>query len=304
MASRRRSRPSPDRSTPCAASTSTSPPARSSACSDRTAPARPRRCGCSPPCSTPSAGTATVAGADLLRESREMRRRIGYVAQVGGDPRRRHPRRRGARRAGPPAGDGKAAARARVAELAPRLDLAGLEGRDADRALGRPAPALRRRARADALAAARLPRRADDRASTRRAAPTSGSTSARCATTSASRSCSPRTTSTRPTRWPTAARHRPRRDRRRRHAGQPQGRASPATSISLAGRRATSPSPQQVAARGRRVPRQRRRRRPPRCSRSTRGATAVPPLLRALDARPPAAGVGAGAADRRSTTSS
>jgi len=35
---------------------------------------------------TPTSGTATVAGADLLRESRDIRRRIGYVAQVGGIP--------------------------------------------------------------------------------------------------------------------------------------------------------------------------------------------------------------------------
>jgi hypothetical protein len=32
----------------------------------------------------PSAGQATVAGADLLREWVEVRRRIGYVAQSGG----------------------------------------------------------------------------------------------------------------------------------------------------------------------------------------------------------------------------
>src|SRR3954453_13606944 len=34
----------------------------------------------------PSSGTATVAGADLIREPREVRRRIGYVAQVGSTP--------------------------------------------------------------------------------------------------------------------------------------------------------------------------------------------------------------------------
>ena len=31
----------------------------------------------------PTSGTATVAGADLRREPREVRRRIGYVAQIG-----------------------------------------------------------------------------------------------------------------------------------------------------------------------------------------------------------------------------
>ena len=35
---------------------------------------------------TPSAGTATVAGADVTTESREVRRRIGYVAQIGAVP--------------------------------------------------------------------------------------------------------------------------------------------------------------------------------------------------------------------------
>src|SRR6476619_4407526 len=34
----------------------------------------------------PSAGTATVAGHDLVRAPREVRRRIGYVAQVGAAP--------------------------------------------------------------------------------------------------------------------------------------------------------------------------------------------------------------------------
>ena len=32
----------------------------------------------------PTAGTATVAGVDLLRDPTEVRRRIGYVAQGGG----------------------------------------------------------------------------------------------------------------------------------------------------------------------------------------------------------------------------
>ncbi len=34
----------------------------------------------------PTAGTATVAGADLGSQAREVRRRIGYVAQVGAAP--------------------------------------------------------------------------------------------------------------------------------------------------------------------------------------------------------------------------
>ncbi len=35
---------------------------------------------------TPTKGSATVAGADLITQSREVRRRIGYVAQIGATP--------------------------------------------------------------------------------------------------------------------------------------------------------------------------------------------------------------------------
>jgi ABC-2 type transport system ATP-binding protein len=77
----------------------------------------------------PSAGSATVAGQDLAGAPREVRRRIGYVAQVGATP-----------AAGTLVGEeliaqarlqgmSKAQAAARLAELAPRLDLAGLEQR-------------------------------------------------------------------------------------------------------------------------------------------------------------------------------
>ncbi|HVW16869.1 MAG TPA: ATP-binding cassette domain-containing protein [Solirubrobacteraceae bacterium] len=77
----------------------------------------------------PTAGSATVAGHDLASRPREVRRRIGYVAQVGAAP-----------SAGTLLGEelvtqarlqglSKAAAAARLAQLAPRLDLAGLERR-------------------------------------------------------------------------------------------------------------------------------------------------------------------------------
>jgi ABC-2 type transport system ATP-binding protein len=77
----------------------------------------------------PSAGTATVAGHDLVREPREVRRRIGYVAQVGAAP-----------SAGTIVGEelitqarlqglSKTDAQSRLAIVAPRLDLGGLEGR-------------------------------------------------------------------------------------------------------------------------------------------------------------------------------
>ena len=77
----------------------------------------------------PTSGTATVAGHDLVRNPRDVRRNIGYVAQVGAMP-----------SAGTVVGEelitqarlqglSKAAAAQRLAELAPRLDLGGLEGR-------------------------------------------------------------------------------------------------------------------------------------------------------------------------------
>jgi ABC-2 type transport system ATP-binding protein len=77
----------------------------------------------------PSGGTATVAGHDLLKDPRSVRRSIGYVAQVGSAP-----------SAGTLVGEelvtqarlqglSKAAAIARLKELAPSLQLDGLEGR-------------------------------------------------------------------------------------------------------------------------------------------------------------------------------
>jgi ABC-2 type transport system ATP-binding protein len=77
----------------------------------------------------PTAGTATVAGYDLISKARDVRRRIGYVAQVGAAP-----------SAGTLVGEelvaqarlqgmSKADAQGRLREVAPRLDLGGLEGR-------------------------------------------------------------------------------------------------------------------------------------------------------------------------------
>jgi len=77
----------------------------------------------------PTSGSATVAGFDLARQPRDVRRNIGYVAQVGAMP-----------SAGTVLGEelvtqarlqglSKPDAMARLAELAPRLDLGGLEGR-------------------------------------------------------------------------------------------------------------------------------------------------------------------------------
>src|SRR3954454_24974091 len=77
----------------------------------------------------PTSGSATVAGAGRPPPPREVRRRIGYVAQVGAAP-----------SAGTLVGEelvtqarlqglSKSAAADRLTELAPRLDLGGLEGR-------------------------------------------------------------------------------------------------------------------------------------------------------------------------------
>jgi ABC-2 type transport system ATP-binding protein len=77
----------------------------------------------------PTAGTATVAGADLSTEAREVRRRIGYVAQIGATP-----------APGTLLGEelvvqarlqgmSKQAAHERLRELLPRLDLGGFERR-------------------------------------------------------------------------------------------------------------------------------------------------------------------------------
>ncbi|HVQ95658.1 MAG TPA: ATP-binding cassette domain-containing protein [Mycobacteriales bacterium] len=74
----------------------------------------------------PTSGSATVAGVDLLRDPRQVRRRIGYVAQIGASP---APGSRVAEELvtqGRLQGLSKAVAVERVAGLLPRLDLDGL----------------------------------------------------------------------------------------------------------------------------------------------------------------------------------
>ena len=108
---------------------------------------------------TPTAGSATVAGCDLLRDPAGVRQRIGYVAQGGGtDPTC-------------PAGEelifqaemyriSGAEARRRAKELFAQLELAGLEDRPV-----KTCPAVSAAgscgARLGSSAAARLSRRAD-----------------------------------------------------------------------------------------------------------------------------------------------
>ena len=68
----------------CARSTaSTSRPrrARSSACSGPTARARPPPCASSPRCSSPDAGSARVAGLDVVEDAAKLRAQIGLAGQ-------------------------------------------------------------------------------------------------------------------------------------------------------------------------------------------------------------------------------
>jgi ABC-2 type transport system ATP-binding protein len=77
----------------------------------------------------PTAGTATVAGVDLRSDPREVRRRIGHVAQVGAAP---APGSRVAEELvtqGRLQGLSRAVAADQVADLLPRLDLGELGGR-------------------------------------------------------------------------------------------------------------------------------------------------------------------------------
>jgi ABC-2 type transport system ATP-binding protein len=77
----------------------------------------------------PTSGSAVVAGADLRTQPREVRRRIGYVAQIGAAP---APGTRVGEELVTQArlqGLSKSAASDRLAELLPVLDLGGFEGR-------------------------------------------------------------------------------------------------------------------------------------------------------------------------------
>jgi ABC-2 type transport system ATP-binding protein len=77
----------------------------------------------------PTSGSAVVAGADLRTQPREVRRRIGYVAQIGAAP---APGTRVGEELVTQArlqGLSKSAASERLADLLPVLDLDGFEGR-------------------------------------------------------------------------------------------------------------------------------------------------------------------------------
>jgi ABC-2 type transport system ATP-binding protein len=77
----------------------------------------------------PTSGEAVIAGYDLIKQPREVRRRIGYVAQVGSTPAAGTVVSEELITQGRLQGMSKADAAARVQEIAPSLDLSGLEAR-------------------------------------------------------------------------------------------------------------------------------------------------------------------------------
>jgi len=77
----------------------------------------------------PTAGTAVVAGVDVARDAREVRRRIGYVAQIGAVPAPGTVVGEELVVQGRLQGMSKADARARMVELLPSLSLDGFDKR-------------------------------------------------------------------------------------------------------------------------------------------------------------------------------
>ena len=136
----------------------------------------------------PTSGTAQVAGHDVVRERREVRRSIGYVGQgnAAGHAQRGRDELVSQGRA---FGLSRAAAYARAEELLDALrpdrarDAAGLD------ALRRPAPPARRRDRAGAHAARCSSSTSRRPGWTRRTGPTCRSRCAGCTTSRAPRSC-------------------------------------------------------------------------------------------------------------------
>ena len=170
----------------------------------------------------PTAGTATVAGYDVVRESAQVRRSIGYVSQSGstgsfaraGDEVVDHGMLyglSGAEAAAPRPGAVRAARPARPVGPPAEVDV------------GRPAAPARHRDGAGPRPDARLPRRADHRP--RPAGPGQPLAAHRrpAHASAAPRSSSRRTTSTRPTRSPTGSSSSTTADRRGRHERRPQG---------------------------------------------------------------------------------
>ena len=168
----------------------------------------------------PTAGTAEVAGHDVVADPAAVRQRIGYD---------RSGQRRRARASGCSdelVNQGRVLRPQPAPMLGPRsdellgsLELDDLTDADRQQPLGRPAPAARHRPGHGAPARAALPRRALHRSRPAEPREPEGAHRAPARPSTARRSCSPPTTSTRPTHSPTAVVvDRPRPDHRRRHA--------------------------------------------------------------------------------------
>ncbi len=146
----------------------------------------------------PTAGTAMVAGADLLRDPVGVRRRIGYVPQAigmtagGTDPNCLVSEELAIQ--GRVYRVSAAQAAERAAMLTGQLELTGLEDAAVQDTVRRPAPPAGHRARTGPLAAGWSSSTSRPRALIRRAGATCGTTSAGCARNSARRSSSPRIT--------------------------------------------------------------------------------------------------------------
>ncbi len=173
------------------------------ACSGPTGPARRRPCASSPPWPSPTRVGPRWPAIDVVAQAAEVRRHIGVAAQdatldelltgrqnlvMVGELSRHGP----ARRPGP----GRRAARPVRADRRRRPGHEGL--------LGRHAPPARPGGQPDDPAPGAVPRRADDRARPHQP-PAGVGRHPGAGRPTASRCCSPPSTSTRPTRWPTGS---------------------------------------------------------------------------------------------------
>ena len=171
QALRRRRRPS-------TGSTSRSRPGPCAACSGPTARARRRRSGSSRRSSDRMAGRAEVAGHDVVRAPGEVRRRIGLVGQHAALDESLSGR-ENLVMFGRLFHIGTAARRAAGRRAAGAVRARGGGGPAGQAVLRRDAPAARPRGQPDPGAGRPVPRRADDRASTRAVATRSGRPSGR-----------------------------------------------------------------------------------------------------------------------------
>ena len=200
--SSRGSRSPTARCAPSAAWTSPRAQGACSACSARTAPARPPRCGSSPRCSSPTPARARVAGLDVVRDAAALRARIGLAGQYAAVDENLTGF-ENLEMVGRLYHLGKAQSRQRADELLERFELTDAAKRPAKTYSG----GMRRRLDLAAALVARrrpVPRRADHRPRPAQPASACGRRSRR-AWRRAPPCCSRPSTWTRPTGWPTAS---------------------------------------------------------------------------------------------------